>query len=256
VPNIESSCAQGVLRVLINRPAKRNALSRAVLDELRSTFERQASDSSLRVAVLTGAGDKNFAAGGDLKDLGQIRTVEGAAKMSDQAYAALDAIRRFPVPVIAALNGDALGGGAELAVACDLRIAASHARIGFVQGTLNISTAWGGGTDLMRLIGPAKALATLGRAEMLSGAEAVALGLIDAVAEPSETLEALISRFIAPFARQVPQVMRAFKAQTLAERLGLSRTEREKIDREFFAITWAHDDHWTVADKLLSKDKP
>jgi len=151
--------ADGILRVTINRPEKRNALSRAVLDELGQVFAGHAPDEALRVAVLTAAGSHSFAAGGDLLDLAAVRTREGAAAMATQARTALDAIRRFPVPVVAALNGVALGGGAELAVACDLRIAAAHAGIGFVQGRLNIVTAWGGGIDLMRLLGPARGLA-------------------------------------------------------------------------------------------------
>ena len=174
--------ADGILRVTINRPEKRNALSRAVLDELGQVFAGHAADEALRVAVLTAAGSHSFAAGGDLRDLAAVRTREGAAAMATQARTALDAIRRFPVPVVAALNGVALGGGAELAVACDLRIAAAHAGIGFVQGQLNIATAWGGGIDLMRLLGPARGLAVLGRSEVLGAAQAHALGLVDAVA--------------------------------------------------------------------------
>ena len=84
----------------------------------------------------------------------------------------LDSIRRFPVPVVAALNGDALGGGAELAVACDMRVAATHARIGFVQGRLAITTGWGGGIDLAAIVGPSRALALLCRSDLLTSAEA------------------------------------------------------------------------------------
>ncbi len=247
--------AGGVLRVTINRAEKRNALSRAVLDELRRIFETRAADETLRVAVLTAAGGQSFAAGGDLRDLAAIRTREDAVTMAAQARAALDAIRRFPVPVVAALNGVALGGGAELAVACDLRIAAVHAGIGFVQGRLNISTAWGGGIDLMRLLGPARALAVLVRGEVLGAAQAHTLGLIDAVAAPDESFDDFIARFLAPLARQAPQVMRAFKAQALAERLGLPRAEREAVETQLFSVTWVHDDHWTAADRLLARDR-
>src|SRR5918993_3980409 len=133
------------LDVTINRPAKRNALSRDSLAALKRVFERHSGEHGIRVAVLTAAGEKSFAAGGDLKDLSTIRTLGEAAEMSRSARDVLDSIRRFPVPVVAALNGDALGGGAELAVACDMRVAATHARIGFVQGRLGITTAWGGG---------------------------------------------------------------------------------------------------------------
>jgi enoyl-CoA hydratase len=252
---VRVASADGVLRVTIDRAEKRNALSRAVLEELRQVFRTHAVDEALRVAVLTAAGSQSFAAGGDLRDLAAVRTREDAVTMASQARGALDAIRHFPVPVVAALNGVALGGGAELAVACDLRIAAAHAGIGFVQGQLNISTAWGGGIDLMRLLGPARALGVLGRGEVLGAAQAHALGVIDAVAAADESFEQFVARFLAPLARQAPQVMRAFKAQALAERLGRPRAEREEIETRLFSLTWAHDDHWAAADRLLARDR-
>lgn len=248
-----AASAGGVLRVTINRPDKRNALSRAVLAGLRAAFERHAADDSLRLAVLSAAGDKSFAAGGDLDELAAVRTAAGAVEVATEAKAALNAVRCFPVPVVAALNGVALGGGSELAVACDFRIAAIHAGIGFVQGRLNISTAWGGGVDLMRLLGASRALAVLCRSEVLSAEEARRLGLIDAVAEPGEAFDSFVARFTAPLARQVPQVMRAFKAQALAERLGLPRVEREEIETRLFSLSWVHEDHWAAVNRLLAK---
>ena len=162
------SVDDGLLRITINRPEKRNPLSRAVLARLREVFEEQRGNDDLVLALLSGAGDKSFAAGGDLRDLEQVRTLDEARALHDLGNGALQAIRSFPVPVVAALNGLALGGGAELALACDLRIAAAHARIGFVQGRLNIPTAWGGGSDLAATIGPARALELLCGARVLS----------------------------------------------------------------------------------------
>lgn len=252
---IVAATADGVLRVTIDRADKRNALSRALLAELRGVFERRADDSGLRLAVLTAAGDRNFAAGGDLRDLASVRTENEAVTMATDARAALDAVRGFPVPVVAALNGAALGGGAELALACDLRIAAAHAGIGFVQGQLNISTAWGGGIDLMRLLGPARGLGVLARGEVIPAPQAQVLGLVEAVADAGEPFDAFVARFIAPLARQAPQVMRAFKAQALAERQGWPRAEREQTEARLFSLTWVHDDHWTAADRLFAKDR-
>jgi len=214
----------GVLRVTINRPDKRNALSGEVLRSLAEVFASHSDDLNLRVAVLRGAGDQCFAAGGDLRELASITTLEGAAEMARDAKASLEAIRQFPVPVVAALNGDAMGGGAELAVACDFRIAALHARIGFVQGRLNISTACGGGIDLMRLVGTSRALGLMCRGDMLSGPEASALGLIDAVARENQSLDELIVDFITPILKQSSKVLRAFKAVAKGVRAGLSRT--------------------------------
>ena len=251
--SVQVAVKEGLLRVTLNRPEKHNALSREVLSTLRETFEAHAGDEALHAAVLSGAGDKSFAAGGDLRDLESIRTVEGAAEMASRAKAALGAIRRFPVPVVAALNGDAMGGGAELALACDFRVAAAHARIGFVQGRLNISTAWGGGIDLMRRVGPGVALGLLCRSEMLAAPEALAIGLVDAAAEPGTVLEDCLAAFLAPLLKQTPQVLRAFKALALAVRTGLSRGELDDLETRMFAATWAHDDHWRAAGKILAR---
>lgn len=244
-----------ILRVTVNRPAKRNALSRAVLDTLRGIFAEHAGNQDLRVAVLTGAGDKSFAAGGDLVDLSVLRTPDEARGLAEQAKSALNAIRNFPIPVIAALNGGAMGGGAELAVACDFRVAAAHARIGFVQGRLNISTAWGGGVDLMRLVGPSTALDLICRSSMLTAAEAQSMGLVDRVAEDGEDLHHCVANFLQPYLMQVPQVLRAFKALAIGARMGLGRAELDSIETEKFVGTWVHDDHWAAADTLLSKAK-
>jgi enoyl-CoA hydratase len=156
------------------------------------------------------------------------------------------------VPVVAALNGDAMGGGAELAMACDFRIAAAHARIGFVQGQLSLSTAWGGGIDLMQRLGPSAALGILGRSQMLSGGDALREGLLDAVASPGRPLDELAHEFLAPFVRQAPQVLRAFKALAIASRRGVPRSELCELEAGRFADLWVHDDHWQAVDRLVA----
>ena len=248
---IESS--DNVLRVTINRPDKRNALSGEVLRSIAEVFASNSSDENLRVAILRGAGDQCFAAGGDLRELSAITTHEGAAQMAREAKAALDKIRQFPLPVIAALNGDAMGGGAELAVACDFRVAAAHARIGFVQGRLNISTAWGGGIDLMNLVGPSIGLGLLSRGEMLSGSEAAKIGLVDALARDDQSLDNLVADFIAPILKQAPQVLRAFKALANGVRSGMTRAELNDLETRMFADAWVHQDHWTATRKITDK---
>ncbi|GAC1327173.1 MAG: enoyl-CoA hydratase/isomerase family protein [Beijerinckiaceae bacterium] len=242
----------GVLWVTIDRPEKRNPLSRSVLSLLRTAFEEGRDEPDLRLAVLTAAGDKSFAAGGDLREVRSILEPGPAGEFSDEAHAALDAVRRFPLPVIAAVNGDALGGGAELSVACDIRILAAHARIGFVQGRINVSTSWGGGTDLMRLVGYGRALSLLSRSAMIGGAEAVAYGLAEAVAPEGEPFAEFVDRFIAPMRRQTALVMRGFKAQAITERFAATRDESRQVERDFFVRTWVHDDHWRAADKVLA----
>lgn len=247
------SAHAGLLRVTLNRPEKRNPLSRAMLAGLREAFDAH-RDAPLSLAVVSGAGDRSFAAGGDLRDLAQVRTLDEARALFDLGNGALHAIRTFPVPVIAALNGLALGGGAELAAACDMRIAAAHARIGFVQGRLNIPTAWGGGSDLHSIVGPARGLDLLCGARVLSAQEARAIGLLQAVASEEEPFAAFVDRFVRPLAEQRPQVMRAFKWQAIASRLCMPRSESVSRDREFFAQAWCHPDHWAAAEGALKKE--
>lgn len=238
-----------VLYVRLNRPEKRNALSRALLGEIREVFEGFASDQDLVAAVLTGNGDRSFAAGGDLKDLDDLRSAAEGREMALLARGALDAVRRFPLPVIAALNGDALGGGAELAASCDFRIAAAHARIGFIQGRLAISTAWGGGVDLFRIVGHRVALRLLSSAEILEAENARAIGLFDDVAAPAG-LEACVEDFLAPMRRIAPQAQRAFKALANAT---AQREGAEAVELENFAVCWAHADHWAAHDAFMNR---
>jgi enoyl-CoA hydratase len=251
--NLRVETQAGVLRVTINRAEKRNALSRAVLAELRELFQARADDAAVLVAVLRGAGDQCFAAGGDLRDLSTVRRLDEATAMAQEGKAALEAVRRFPVPVVAALNGDALGGGAELALACDFRVLATHAHIGFIHGRLNIATAWGGGVDLVRLLGPAVGLRLLARSELIDAEAALSLGLADAIAHDGETLNHTVQRFLAPLLHQVPQVTRAYKALALGMREGQSREAMLALETRLFSDTWVHPDHWAAAEKLLAK---
>jgi enoyl-CoA hydratase/carnithine racemase len=245
----------GVLRVTIDRPARHNPLSRTVLAALHDALRQGASDAGLHCVVIRGAGERYFAAGGDLHDLGSVRSEEQTAAMVLESRGALDAVRECPVPVVALVNGDALGGGAELAVACDLRVMAAHAHIGYMHGRLHVSTGWGGGTDLFDLVGRARGLRMLARAEMVTAADALGWGLADAVAAPGEDLDELAERFIAPMLELSPRLLRAFKAQSLAKRRGTARDARRESEMRDFIATWVHDDHWTAVGRILSRNQ-
>jgi len=250
---VSAEAAAGVLTVTLRRPEKRNALSRPLIAALAQVFTEWRDRDKVAVAVLTGEGDKAFASGGDVRELAALREEAETLAFAEQTRAALDTIRHFPVPVVAAVNGDALGGGAELALACDIRIAAAHARIGFLQATLNISTAWGGGTDLFRLVGPSRALLLLGTAEALSAERALSLGLIDAVAEGGQSFAAAVAGFVAPFATRPRQVAKAFKAVAIAHRSGLPASEVAQIETRAFAQTWVHPDHWQAVEARFNR---
>lgn len=245
------SLRTSVLHVRIARPERHNALSRATLAELREVFAGHAGDASLKAAVITGTGESSFAAGGDLRDLGTVRTREAAIDMVRGANAALTAIRMFPVPVIAALNGRAIGGGAELAVSCDFRVAAQNASIGFVHGKLGLSSQWGGGTTLTHLLGAQKALYAMATGTVYGARAALELGLVDAVCETGESLESAVEAFLAPMLAMQPQVLRAAKALAADQRDGVARERSETAELTRAVDNWLHPDHWAAADGIL-----
>ena len=179
-----------------------------------------------------------------------MREPEEATRFSTEAKAALQAVRGFPAPVIARLNGDALGGGAELALACDLRAMAGHARLGFLQGKLAVTTGWGGGYDLIRRVGSSTALRLLARAETLSAEAALSLGLADAI---DADADAAVDSLLAPMLRQSAHVLRGFKAIARAH----DRQLRGAVDRAetaAFVAAWVHPDHWAASAKAFRKD--
>ncbi|MFO1363226.1 MAG: enoyl-CoA hydratase/isomerase family protein [Burkholderiales bacterium] len=234
---------RGVLRVTINRPAKRNALARETLRELRAVFAAHAAHAELRLALIAGAGDLAFCAGADLLELQAARAPEEAAAIADEGAAALDAVRSFPVPTVAALNGFALGGGAELALACDLRVAAPHARIGFTHAELALTSAWGGGPDLVHAVGTASALELLASARVLPAEAARAVGLVQHVAPREAPFVAFVDRLAAMIAGRPPHLLRAFKALVLAARRGADPDALRAVERDGFERAWGADAH-------------
>jgi enoyl-CoA hydratase len=241
-----------VLRLTINRPERRNALGLALLDAIGAALEDHAGNDALKCAVITGAGDKCFAAGGDLQELEAIRTESDTRAMSRRGRAALDRVRAFPVPVVAALNGHALGGGAELAVACDLRVSAPHAEIGFLQAELNVTTAWGGGIDLALTVGDRRALRILATSARLEAARAQDLGLIDWVCAPGQPLDACTATFLEPYLARSRDVLAGFKAPIAAQRRRV-HAELAPVEEEQFVRTWTHADHWAAVAKAAQK---
>ncbi len=246
-PSLLVSCQGSVLKLTINRPEQRNALSLSLLDEIGACLRDHEHHSELRCAVITATGDRCFAAGGDLKELDAVRSEEQARAMSRRGRRAMDSVRRFPVPVVAALNGLALGGGAELAMACDQRIAAEHAEIGFLQGQLNVTTAWGGGIDLIAAVGHQRALELLLSARRIPAAEAMKLGLFAAVCESGQTLDDCVQAFIDPWLNRSAAVMRGYKALAMRERC-TTHERLSPIEQRHFVETWIHEDHWTAVD--------
>lgn len=242
----------GVVWITVDRAHKHNALARSVLAELGRAVAAAGARPATRAIVLTGAGERFFAAGGDLVELSAVRDTASTIEMAEQSRLALDAVRDCPVPVLAYLNGDAIGGGAELALACDMRMQAAHARIGFIQARLAISSAWGGGPDLCQLVGSARAMRMMSRCELVDATQALQWGLADVVISDGPA-GGDIEAFLEPLRSCAVQVLRGIKAQTLAWRQGASYAARRDLERQQVLNTWLHDDHWRASDKFLAR---
>jgi enoyl-CoA hydratase len=237
----------GVATLSIDRPQARNALALQTMAELDEALETVRLERA-RVLVIRGAGDKAFCAGGDIKELEQMRSEEQAAAMAHQMRATLDRIPQLAIPVIAGLNGDALGGGAELAIACDFRIAASHARIGFPQISLGLMPAWGASERLGSLVGRGRALRILLGGHLLPADEAFQLGLVEMVV-PSATFEQTLHDIALGIAAAPPAAVAGIKSSVNAVR---PHRHPELADKtvEAFARTWADPAHWKAVGEM------
>lgn len=166
--------------VRINRPEALNAMNVDVISELSRTIDILAADESIKVAILTGAGERSFCAGADIAFMVNIEPMQ-AEKYAASAQAVLNKIEKLEKPVIAAVNGFALGGGCELSMVCDIRIASENARIGQPEVTIGIPPGWGGTQRLLRIVGPAKAKEMIYTGKMITAEEAEAIGLVNKV---------------------------------------------------------------------------
>jgi methylglutaconyl-CoA hydratase len=193
----------------IDGESRRNSISRAMLAELNALLSRATGDRALRCVILTGAGDKAFCAGADLKERPSMSEAEVHA-FHDDLRRALRAIEEAPQVFIAALNGAALGGGLELALACDLRIAADSAQMGLPEVGLGIIPGGGGTQRLPRLLGVARAKDLVLTARRMGAGEALAVGLVARIAPPARLLDEALA-YAAEVARNAPVSLRQAK---------------------------------------------
>lgn len=166
--------------VRINRPEALNAMNVDVVSELSRTIDIIAADDSIKVVIITGAGERSFCAGADISYMVNIDPMQ-AERYATSAQSVINKIERLEKPVIAAVNGFALGGGCELAMACDIRIASNNAKIGQPEATIGITPGWGGTQRLMRLVGPAKAKEMIFTGKMITADQAAQIGLVNRV---------------------------------------------------------------------------
>jgi enoyl-CoA hydratase len=233
--------SDGLAVLTIDRPHARNAISLETMGQLEKALD--AADGA-RALVIRGAGDKAFVSGGDLKELSALRTIEEAAAMARRMRSICDQIAAFPAPVIAAMNGHAFGGGAEFAVAADIRIAADDIKIAFNQVELEIMPAWGGAERLAELVGRGRALLLAGTGTPLDAAAAERIGLVDLVV-PREFFDTP-DRGWRSFA-----VKLARRPATEIKRVISGVSPDEAIAS--FARLWVADAHWQAAERVMNR---
>jgi enoyl-CoA hydratase len=227
--NILLAKKNAIANVTVNRPKVLNALNMATLEELEAAFLDIRSDSSIRVAILTGAGEKAFGAGADIGESAKLDAVSGKAYVH-RAQAVLDLIENLGKPVIACIHGFALGGGCEMALACTLRLASDNAKFGQPEVKLGVIPAYGGTQRLPRLVGKGRALQMLLTGEPITAQEAHRIGLVNEVTAAAELIpraEAIAAKIAANAPLAVQYAMEAVNKgmeMTLAEGLFLEAT--------------------------------
>jgi len=196
--------------ITLNRPKALNALNRALMAELNTAIDELVGEESVRAIVLTGAGERAFAAGADISEFSAMPSASVAAKFALRGQAVLDKIERLPKPVIAAINGFALGGGCELAMACDIRLAADTARLGQPEINLGIIPGYGGTQRLPRLVGKGTAKLLCLTGDHITAEEALRIGLVDRVV-PAANLLTEAKALAAKLAGKAPVAVTAIK---------------------------------------------
>jgi enoyl-CoA hydratase len=205
--NVRVETRDGIAIVTVDRPKVLNALNAQTVEEIGQAFEQLRRDDSVRAVILTGGGEKAFVAGADINELAKMNPITGK-ETAERGQRIFTAIERFPKPVIAAVNGFALGGGCELALACHIRIASEKAQLGLPEVTLGIIPGYGGTQRMARLLGKGKALELICTGDRITAAEAERIGLVNKVVAP-EQLMATAEEMAKKMASRGPVAIRA-----------------------------------------------
>jgi enoyl-CoA hydratase len=205
--NIRTENKDGILVITIDRPKVLNALNAQTVDEIRQAFEAARTDDSVKVIILTGAGEKAFVAGADINELATMTPITGK-EIAERGQRTFRAIEKFTKPVIAAINGFALGGGCELALACHIRIASDKAQLGLPEVTLGIIPGYGGTQRMARLLGKGKALELILTGDRVKADEAERIGLVNKVV-PADQLMTAAEEMARTIATRGPLAVRA-----------------------------------------------
>ncbi|HEX3469384.1 MAG TPA: enoyl-CoA hydratase-related protein [Candidatus Elarobacter sp.] len=243
-----------VATVRLNRPNVLNALNLRMLDELAATFAQLDADAAVRAVILTGTGPKAFAAGADIAELNALPSARAAEAQALKGQALTRAIERMQAPVIAAVNGFALGGGCELAMACDIRIASENARFGQPEVNLGLLPGYGGTQRTARLVGEGMAMYLCLTGEMIDAQEALRAGLVQRVVA-FDDLATEANRIAALIASKAPLAVAAAK-RAVAAAGSLALDDGLAVEAMLFGRMVTTDDFREGSGAFLDKRKP
>jgi enoyl-CoA hydratase len=244
---------EAILTITINRPKVLNALNGAVLAELDDVVSAAAASDAVRVAILTGAGDKAFVAGADINELA-VQSPVGGREHARKGQAVFDRIERLGKPVIAAINGFALGGGCELAMACTIRLAADTARLGQPEINLGLIPGYAGSQRLPRLVGRGRALELLLVGQPIPADEAWRIGLVNRVVPAAQLMDEARS-LAASLAAKSPTAMR-YVLDAVASGLEMPLADAEDYEATLFGLVSTTEDMREGTRAFLEKRKP
>ena len=239
--------------VTLNRPDKLNALNEQTINDLDSIFEELKENELVYVVVLTGSGEKAFVAGADIKELNKLDMIT-AKEFAEKGQAVFNKIDKFDKPVIAAVNGFALGGGCELALACHIRLASDNAKFGQPEVNLGIIPGYGGSQRLARLINTGRAMEYILTADMISADEAYRIGLVNKVYTQNELLDKAIEMAKKITMKGQQAIRMAVKAVKAVDQMSLN--EGQNLEASLFALCCGTEDFKEGTSAFLEKRKP
>jgi len=251
--NLIVSIENKIVVVTINRPEKLNALNSVTLDELKGVFTQLENDAEVNVIILTGSGEKAFVAGADINELNQCSEDTGKvfAKNGQEIF---DLIENFKKPVIAALNGFALGGGCELALACHIRIASENAKFGQPEVNLGIIPGYGGTQRLARLINTGRAAEYILTGDMINAEEALRIGLVNKIIEQDQLLKETIA--LANKISAKGQIAVRAALRSIVSTNNLNQREGLDLEAQLFGNCCGSKDFEEGTSAFLEKRKP
>ena len=245
--------SEGVATITINRPEALNAFSAEVVSEILQAIEDVKADESVRVVVLTGAGERAFSAGADIKAMKGMNALK-ARELSQMGERLCSALENLEKPVIAAINGYALGGGLEVAMACDIRLASENARMGQTEINMGLIPGWGGTQRLTRLIGATKAKELIFTGKMIDAKTAEQLGLVNMVV-PQDKFRETVRQFALELAQKAPVALKVAKA-LINKGAEISLDAAIALEREGFGVVASTEDLQEGVSAFIEKRKP